>query len=103
MKTMFLIAAVSLLGFTAIAGAENPAGAPYGVCPLCDTYGNCKRPLTYEEAVSSVESYYEGRGMKAVVTKRSERFLEAAVYKSSAVVDKVLMDRKTGRIRSIYY
>jgi len=76
---------------------------PYGVpCPMCREYGYCKRPLTYQEAARALESYYEKRGLRAVVTGHEGRFTKADIYRDGEVVDKVILDRRSGRMRSIY-
>jgi hypothetical protein len=76
---------------------------PYGVsCPRCGEYGYCKKPLTYQEAVKAFKSYYEEKGFKVVTTEHRGRFIEADIYRDEKIVDKVILDRKTGRIRSIY-
>ena len=76
---------------------------PYGVsCPICSEYGYCKKEAKHEEAVRALEKYYEERGMTATVTKKEGRFIEADIYKGKDMVDRVVLDCKTGRIRSIY-
>ena len=76
---------------------------PYGVsCPLCGEYGYCKKEARHEEAVRALEKYYKGKGMTVTVTKKEGRFIEADVYKDKDLVDRVVLDCKTGRIRSIY-
>lgn len=76
---------------------------PYGVsCPLCGEYGYCKKEVKHEEAVRALETYYKGKGMTVVVTKKEGRFIEADVYKEKDLVDRVVLDCKTGKIRSIY-
>lgn len=75
----------------------------YGVsCPLCGEYGYCKKEVTYEEAVRALEKYYEGKGMTVTATKKEGRFIEAEIYKGKDLVDNVIIDCKTGKIRSIY-
>jgi len=46
--------------------------------------------------------YYAKKGMKATVVKQDGRFIEANVIKNSKIIDRVLLDCRTGRIRSIY-
>ena len=76
---------------------------PYGVsCPLCGEYGYCKKEVKHEEAVRALEKYYKEKGMTVAVIKKEGRFIEADVYKGKDVVDRVVLDCKTGKIRSIY-
>ena len=75
---------------------------PFGAsCPSCETYGYCKKTLTYEQAEQNLEAYYDQKGLDVVIVKKSGRFLEADVYKDKKIVEKVILDRKTGRIRPI--
>jgi hypothetical protein len=76
----------------------TPVGAS---CPSCDTYGYCKKTLTYKQAEQNLKSYYAQKGLDAIIVKKSGRFLEADVYKKDKVVERVILDRKTGRIRPI--
>ncbi len=71
-------------------------------CPLCGEYGYCSRTPTQSEAASTLSSYYGKRGFRVVVIRRKERFLEAEIYKDGNTVDRVLLDLRTGRIRSLY-
>jgi len=76
---------------------------PYGVsCPLCGEYGYCKKEARHKEAVKALEKYYKEKGMTIAVTKKEGRFIEADVYKGHDLVDRVVLDCKTGKIRSIY-
>lgn len=76
---------------------------PYGVsCPLCGEYGYCKKEVKHEEAVKALEKYYKEKGMTVAITKKEGRFIEANVYKGKDIVDRVVLDCKTGKIRSIY-
>jgi len=66
---------------------------------LCGDYGYCARTPTHKEAVNALKSYYEKRGLRVLVLKQKDRFLEAEVYRNGNII---LLDLKTGRIRSIY-
>ncbi len=71
-------------------------------CPLCGEYGYCRRTPTQSEAVSILNSYYGKRGFRVIVIRRKERFLEAEIDKDGNTVDRVLLDLRTGRMRSLY-
>jgi hypothetical protein len=76
---------------------------PYGDnCPLCGEYGYCSKPPTHEEAANALKSYFGKRGLNVMVLKQKDRFLEVEVYRNGTLVDRVLLDLRTGRIRSIY-
>ncbi|HCZ12955.1 MAG TPA: hypothetical protein DHV16_12130 [Nitrospiraceae bacterium] len=71
-------------------------------CPLCGAYGYCEQQPSLREAAKALKSYYAKKGMKATVVKQDGRFIEANVIKNSKIIDRVLLDCRTGRIRSIY-
>lgn len=77
---------------------------PYGaVCPKCSAYGTeTDHPVRPDEAFISVESFFKSQGL-FVRHKASEgRFMMFDVMDAEGnVVDKVIFDRKTGRLRSI--
>ncbi len=85
----------------AIAAEREPV-TPYGdSCPLCGDYGYCNKQPTHKKAVAALEEYYREKGLHVTVKKQDGRFLEAEVYKDKKMVDRILLDLKTGLIRSI--
>jgi heterodisulfide reductase subunit C len=99
-KVIFLVLAVVLLAPGVYAGES--AVTPFGAsCPPCDTYGYCGRQLTYTEAVQNLEAYYAQKGLKVSIVRQFGRFVEANIYRNGAVVEKIIVDRRTGRIRPI--
>ena len=92
---LFLSASVS-------AGAGTDMVTPYGdYCSKCTTYGTCKAPLPPVEAISAIKQYYMDRGYQVGHVRHKGRFIEAEIYDGNKRIDKVLFDRKTGRIRSV--
>lgn len=76
---------------------------PYGdYCRDCAAYGYCKKLVSQQEAVKSIENYYKGKKCTVRDVVHKGRFVEAAVYSNGVLVDRVVFDRKTGRLRSIY-
>ena len=85
----------------------SPAGegpvTPYGdYCRDCTIYGVCKEPIPPGEAIHSLRKYYEARGYRVGIVSHKGRFIEAEIFRDNRQVDKVLFDRKTGRVRSMY-
>ena len=101
-----LCAAVLLIVFAPVSYAANDQrnGAIfYGdQCQLCGEYGYCSKTPTQSEAVSALSSHFGKRGFRVIVIRRKERFLEAEIYKDGNVRDRVILDLRTGRIRSVY-
>ncbi|MCL5022435.1 MAG: hypothetical protein M1497_03550 [Nitrospirae bacterium] len=71
-------------------------------CEICGTYGYCNHQVSYQQAVGALRSYYGKKGLRVLVIRPKERFMEADISRNGVVVDRVLLDLKTGRIRSIY-
>jgi len=71
-------------------------------CQLCGEYGYCKTQPAHKDVVNALSSHYEKRRLRVLVLKQKDRFLEAEIYKNGAVIDRILLDLRTGRIRSIY-
>lgn len=87
----------------AYAGNMEGAVTPYGVhCDVCGDYGYCEKAVTQEQAAGALQSYYQRRGFHVIVLRQNGRFLEAAVYKNGGIVDRILFDVRTGRLRSMY-
>jgi hypothetical protein len=98
---MLLIVFVLLVAVDAL--AETRGAMPYGDYPqFQNAYGISKESLGSREAEMALEKYFAGQGLKASNLRHRDRFIEAEIYKGDRLFDKVLFDRKTGRIRSIY-
>lgn len=95
---LFLLA----LGAYALVESRKEAAVPRAdSCPLCGGYDYCSDQPTFNEAAGVLRAYYREKGMDARVIKQDGRFLEAEIYKGRDPVDKVLLDLRTGRIKSI--
>jgi len=84
--------------------AEEKNITPYGdYSKDSESYGACtKDAISEDKAVKSLNKYYEKRGYKVKSVQHKGRFIEADIYKNDEQVDKVIFDRKSGRLRSIY-
>ena len=99
-KVIFLVLAIVLLALGVYAGEAGVT--PFGAsCPPCDTYGYCRKQLTYMEAVQNLEAYYAQKGLKVSIVSQFGRFLEANIFRKGTFVEKIIVDRRTGRIRPI--
>lgn len=99
-KKIFITALFLSIGLFAHAGEDTVT--PYGdYCKECTTYGTCKDPLPPKEAIAAIGTYYRDKGYTVGKVQHKGRFIEAEIYEGNRLVDKVLFDRKTGRIRSI--
>lgn len=76
---------------------------PYGdYCREYNRYGSCREAVSPQEAMKAMERYYREKGYRTRTFISRGRFIEADIYKDGRQVDRVIFDRKTGRLRSVY-
>ncbi len=107
MKKMIALIIVALLFSVSLSPAlalhRGKEVTPYGdFCRLCGKYGTCETPMTDEGARKAVIAYYNKKGFNVIVEKNHGRFIKARIMEKEKVVDVIILDRRTGRIRSIY-
>ncbi len=96
--TIFLMLSLARLAF----GGEDRV-TPYGdYCRDCTIYGVCRDLIPLSDSLAALENYYRAKGYRVGFIKHRGRFIVAEIYKGIHPADKVLFDRKTGRVRSIY-
>jgi hypothetical protein len=75
---------------------------PYRDYPAGDSaYGICTRDMNPQEAEIVIQKYFTSKGLRVVNLRHINRFIEVDIYRNGQLYDKILFDRKTGRIRSI--
>lgn len=101
-KTLSL-AALLLIPMISVAHAERKNVTPYGdYCKDYSVYGICRDALLPDEALSALNKYYRGKGCKVLIVHHRGRFIMAEIYRNRRQVDKVIFDKNTGRLRSVY-
>jgi hypothetical protein len=81
----------------------HPGVTPYGdFCDKCSKYGMGRSAVTQDRAIDALEFYFESKGLIVNNVRGNGRFLQVDIMNRTTIVDKVLFDRRTGRIRSIY-
>jgi hypothetical protein len=99
---LFVLPLIALL-VTAANGYAAERGMPYGDYPRGNSaYGVCSENMDPKEAEIAIEKYFATKGFQATHMRHKGRFIEADIYRGNLLYDKILFDRKTGRIRSIY-
>jgi hypothetical protein len=102
LKKIFFVIGL-LLAMQPAVFAGGGGVTPYGdYCKDCTIYGTCKQIITPGDAVNALVRYYRLKGYRVGTIYHKGRFIEAEIFKNNTKVDKVLFDRKTGRLRSIY-
>jgi hypothetical protein len=107
MKFVFVIVIASVLfiiPFTgAAAGGHEKPVTPYGdFCQRCGAYGKCRSIMSHEDAKKALIDYYHHKGLIVELEKKRGRFIRAKIRDKNKVVDIIIFDRRSGRIRSIY-
>jgi hypothetical protein len=103
-KTYILLSVVfAILIPASTAFSEGDPVTPYGdFCPRCGQYGSCKSQMSIEDAEKAIAEYYHKKGFRIKIEQAQGRFIKADIKKGREVVDVIIFDRRTGRIRSIY-
>ena len=87
-----------------VAGAENPSPRGGYKKGAAETGYGEKRPVTtIEEAREALTEYFAKKDVKIGEIREQTLFFEAEIRdKNNNLVDKVIVDKRTGRIRSTY-
>lgn len=76
---------------------------PYGdYQEWCGAYGVCKDDMSPKDAEIAITRYFSSKGMRVGRIQHRGRFVEAEVYRNGRMMDRIILDRKTGRMRSVY-
>ncbi len=86
----------------ASAGHKNKHVTPYGdFCDRVSNYGMHKHMLDIKEVRESLTHYFGDKGLNYEIIKDKGRFMKVVIKDNNNVVDTIIFDRHTGRIRSI--
>ena len=106
---VLLLAVVSVNTGSAFAGqgeADANCRRPYGAyCrgPRWGWYGANMPVTTVTEARKHLEKYFEGQKVTIGTVNDNTSYFEAEITDADrVVVDRVIIDKRTGRIRSVY-
>lgn len=87
----------------ALSDDAKPVVTPYGdYFTNCGKYGICKTQMSQEDARKAMIEYYDKKGFRINIEKTNGRFIKAKIMDNDKVVDIIIFDCRTGRIRSIY-
>jgi hypothetical protein len=101
--THYFLSLVLFLFSAAVSYGASDSIVPYGdYSQWCSAYGTCKEDLGPKEAEEAIEGYFANKGLRATNIRHKDRFVEAEIYRENRLIDKILFDRKTGRMRSTY-
>ncbi|MBI5674628.1 MAG: hypothetical protein HZC48_02210 [Nitrospirae bacterium] len=97
-----LILALSTSMVFALPPDDAKPVTPYGDCTACGKYGICKTQMSNEDAKKAMIEYYDKKRLHIKIEKTIGRFIKAKIMDNGKVVDIIIFDCRTGRIRSIY-
>jgi len=110
-KLVAVVVCGFLIGF-GLAQAENDEKvtvsleekSPYGTfTPIpSHIYGNREKTLQPVEAKRILTNYYATKGLRIGALSQRGDFFETDVYRGDRQVDRVIIHKVTGRIRSVY-
>lgn len=76
---------------------------PYGdYQEWCGAYGVCKDDMSPKDAETAITRYFSSKGLRVGRIQHRGRFVEAEIYRNGRMTDRIIFDRKTGRMRSAY-
>ena len=101
---LVLILSFLLLSFSDAAAEHGKnSTTPYGdYCKKYSHYGSNKVMHDHVHAEKALTHYYGKKGLVVKLLSRKNRFIKANVIKNKEIVDTIIFDLRTGRIRSIY-
>lgn len=107
MRQLIITILITIIGLS-YSNAQAMNGwrdGPYGdYCPMSGWYGAKKRVKTINEAEKILKEYFSKyEDIKIGRVKERRRFFEADIKdRNDNLIDVVIIDKRTGRIRSIY-
>lgn len=82
---------------------ERVPVTPYGdFCRRCSHYGVCRDTMSPGDSRKAMIDYYHNKGLDVEIENIRGRFIKAKIKDKGEIVDIIIFDRRTGRIRSIY-
>ena len=102
-RALIIISLLFLTTAPSYAWHNRMAVTPFGdYCPMASRYGMHSHNISVSDAEHALSEYYSKKGYSIKVIKVTGRFMKIDVLKGKKVVDTVIFDRHTGRLRSIY-
>lgn len=94
---------ISVILFSAASPYAQEHNTPYGnYQEWCGAYGVCKDDMSPKDAETVITRYFSSKGLRVGRIQHRGRFVEAEVYRNGRMTDRIIFDRKTGRMRSAY-
>jgi hypothetical protein len=65
-------------------------------------YGFKRNSMSLLHSINSLRAFFGRKGLEVRMLGHNGRFIKAAIYRSADQVDTIIMDVKTGKMRSIH-
>lgn len=103
MKFLLLVASILFFASFSNASVVSPQHGGYDKIAANQGYGE-KRPITdREEAKKALREHFSKKDVRIGEIREKDLIYEADILdKNNQVIDKVIIDKRSGRIRSIY-
>jgi hypothetical protein len=76
---------------------------PYGAfCDHVSHYGKHKSIINMKHANEALQHYYGTKGLNVEIVSKQGRFLKVKIHNEGQLVDTIIFDRQSGRMRSIH-
>lgn len=65
-------------------------------------YGAFRKRMGVMESMDALRSYFGKKGLEVELREHTTRFITADIFKNSELLDTIIFDTETGKMRSIY-
>lgn len=103
LMTVIFLLTLSVAGLSATnASDRSNKVTPYGdFCNNVSHYGMHKSVIDMKHAKGALQHYYGEKGLDVEIVSKQGRFLKAKIKDGNEIVDIIIFDRHSGRVRSI--
>ena len=103
LMTVILLLSMSVAGLSEIHASDRGHNVtPYGdFCKHVSHYGMHKSVIDMKHAKEALHHYFGAKGLDVEIVSKQGRFLKAKIRNDEKLVDIIIFDRRSGRVRSI--
>lgn len=104
LMTVVFLLSISAAGMSDIhAFDRGNSVTPYGdFCKHVNHYGMHKSIIDVHQAKDALHHYFGEKGLNVEIESDQGRFLKAKIRNEGQLVDIIIFDRRSGRVRSIH-
>lgn len=103
LSILVIIVSLFIFGSSVYASEAGKTVIPYGdFCTKMNRYGVHAEMMDHQASAHALHHYFHKKGVGVRIIERGDRFIKAQIMDEGRVIDTILFDRRTGRMRSIY-